>query len=122
MGRIDKINQQVKREIGRIFQEDLSDPRLGFITITKVDVSPDLKNGKIHFSVLGTQENISQAQEILNRASGMIRKLLSQRMDLRSTPMLRFVYDESVAASARIEETLQEINYEHKEDAPTDQE
>ena len=62
MGRIDKVNQQVKREIGRIIQQELEDPRIQFVMITGADVSRDLRNGKIHFSVLGEESQVRAAR------------------------------------------------------------
>jgi ribosome-binding factor A len=114
MGRIEKVNNQVKREIGRILLQELGDPRLQFVTITEVDVSRDLRNAKIHFSVLGEKAQIQSAQEGLDGARGMIRKLLGQSMNLRHTPELFFIYDQSIEASIRIEETLKEIHDEHE--------
>ena len=117
MARIDKINQQVKREVGRIIQEELSDPRLQFVTITEADVSKDLRNARISFSVLGDMSQIHAAQQALDRAKGMVRRLLGQRVELRYLPDLFFVYDQSIEMSARIEETLKEIKNENDADS-----
>ena len=114
MGRIDRINQQVKREIGKILQRELGDPRLQFVTITKADVSRDLHNAKIYFSVLGGEHEVQSAQNGLEGAKGMIRRLLGQSMNMRHTPELFFIYDQSIEMSARIEETLKEIHDEHE--------
>ena len=122
MGRIDRINQQVKREIGRILQRELGDPRLQFVTITEADVSRDLHNAKIHFSVLGKEHEVQTAQKGLEGAKGMIRRLLGQSMNLRHTPELFFIYDQSIEMSARIEETLKEIHDEYEKHHSNDQE
>ena len=114
MGRIEKVNHQVKREIGRIIQRELGDPRLQFVTITEVDVSRDFQNAKIHFSVLGEAPEVQAAQKGLEGARGMIRKLLGQSMNMRHTPELFFIYDQSIEMSARIEETLKEIHDENE--------
>jgi len=116
MSRIEKVNQQVKREIGKILQREVADPRLQFVTITKVDVSRDLRNAKIYFSILGGEDQKQAAQHGLEGARGMIRKLLGQNLSMRFTPELFFVYDQSVEMSAHIEETLKEIRDEHEED------
>ncbi len=81
--RMNKINNQIKRDIGIIFQQDLEDPRLEFVTITQADVSPDLRNARIYFSILGDEEKVEEAQKVLNSAAGMVRKMLSQRMKIR---------------------------------------
>ena len=122
MGRIDRVNQQVKRELGRIIQQEMSDPRLQFVTITEVDVSRDLRNARIRFSVLGEEDKIQAAQQGLEGARGTIRKLLGQSMSLRYTPELFFIYDQSVEMSVRIEETLKEIHDENEENNSNDQE
>jgi len=122
MERIDRVNQQVKRVLGRIIQQELSDPRLQFVTITEVDVSKDLRNARIRFSVLGEEDQVQDAQQGLEGARGMIRKLLGQNVSLRYTPELFFIYDESVEMSVRIEETLKEINNENEEHNSDDQE
>jgi len=122
MGRIDRVNQQVKREIGRIIQQELSDPRLEFVTITEVDVSRDLRNARIRFSVLGEDNQVQAAEQGLEGARGTIRKLLGQSMSLRNTPELFFIFDESVKMSVRIEETLKEIHDENEEHNSDDQE
>ena len=122
MERIKKVNQQVKREIGKIIQQELGDPRLQFVTITEVDVSRDLHNARIRFSVLGEEGRVQAAQQGLEGARGMIRKLLGQSMSIRYTPELFFIYDQSVEMSVRIEETLKEINNENEGHNSDDQE
>lgn len=115
MARIEKVNQQVKREIGQILLQELSDPRLQFVTIMEVSVSRDLQNAKVHFSVLGDRAAVQLAQKGLDSAKGMIRRLLGRSMNMRYTPDLHFVYDESIEKGARIEETLKEIHNEHEQ-------
>ena len=122
MERIKKVNQQVKREVGKIIQQELGDPRLQFVTITEVDVSRDLRNARIRFSVLGDESKAHAAEKGLEGAKGMIRKLLGNKLSLRNTPELFFVYDQSVEMSVRIEETLKEINDEHEKHYPNNQE
>lgn len=122
MGRIDRINQQVKREIGRILLQELGDPRLQFVTITEADVSRDLQSAKVRFSVLGKGPEVQSAREGLEGAKGMIRRLLGRSMNMRHTPELFFVFDQSIEMSARIEETLKEIHDEHEPHHPGNQE
>ena len=114
MGRMERINNQVKREIGKIIQRELGDPRLQFVTITEADVSRDLHNARIRFSVLGETSAVQAAKKGLESARGMIRKLLGKSMNMRHTPELFFIYDQSIEMSARIEETLKEIHDEHE--------
>ena len=93
MERMDRINQLMKREIGKIVQQDLQDPRFQFVSITKVKVSPDLKNAWVGFSFLGNRDQAENVKEALKHASGFVRRLVSQRVDLRHTPFIEFVYD-----------------------------
>ncbi len=115
MGRMERVNPQVKREVGRIIQQELSDPRLEFVTITEADVSRDFHNAKIRYSVLGTADQVQAAKEGLEGAKGMIRRELGRSMNMRHTPELFFIYDESIEMSVRIEETLKEIHDEHED-------
>ena len=118
MGRIERVNEQIKREIGQILLQELADPRLQFVTITSVDASLDLRHAKVYYSVLGDEKQIGKAQECLNHAQGMIRRLVGQKIKIRYTPQLMFIYDKTMAISAKIEETLQEIHNESRENHP----
>ncbi len=112
MGRIEKVNQSIKREIGNIVLMEMKDPRLEFVTITHVEVSKDLQHSKVYFSVLGTNVQVKKAQEALDNARGFIRKLIGERIRMRYTPEFQFIFDKSIEYGARIETTLEEINNE----------
>ena len=116
MGRIDKVNQQLKREIGNIIQRELSDPRLEFVTITSVDISRDLKHARVYFSFLGSSDQIEAAQKSLDGASGTVRKYVGGRMKMRYTPELFFIYDKSIEFSSKMDKILKEIHNEPEED------
>lgn len=122
MGRMDKVNRQMVKEISLIIHQELADPRLQFVSILRVDVSLDLRNAKIYFSALGEEKQIKDAANALDRAKGLIRKMISKSLNLRYTPELMFLVDQSISASARLEETFQEINDELQENNPDDQE
>ena len=112
MNRMDKINQRIKREIGDIVLKELKDPRLEFVTITQVEVTRDLQYAKVYFSVLGKEEQVEKARTGLLSARGFVRKLVGQRVRLRYTPDIEFIYDQTIEYSARIEAALQEIHHE----------
>ena len=112
MDRMDKINHQIQKEISLILQRELGDPRLKFVTITKAEVSRDLKFAKISFSVLGNTQKLEDAKKGLEKAKGLIRKLVGESVKMRYTPQLFFVHDRSLEYSARIEETLKEIHHD----------
>ena len=118
MGRIDRVNEQIKREISLIIQRELSDPRLRFVSITAVDVSRDLRHAKVHFSVLGNTAQVKESQESLFRARGIIRKFIADRIVMRYIPELEFFYDRSSEYSSKIEEALEEIKNESKKNHP----
>ncbi|HNV23823.1 MAG TPA: 30S ribosome-binding factor RbfA [Candidatus Omnitrophota bacterium] len=122
MGRIDRINEQVKREISLMLQRDIQDPRLEFVSITLADVSLDLRNARIYYSVLLNSHSLEEVQNGFHSARGLIRRLLGQRMKMRFTPELMFSLDESISHSAKIEDLLQEIHHEHPENYSGDQE
>lgn len=109
MPRIEKVNNQLKREISVIILKELTDPRLEFVTITQVETSRDLRSAKVFFSILGNAQKREEAQEGLDGARGIIRKLAGQRLIMRCVPELFFTYDRTLELSARIEETLKEI-------------
>jgi ribosome-binding factor A len=110
MGRMERVNQLMKREISQLILSELRDPRLEFVSITHVEVSPDLHHAKISFSVLGNQQKVDEVRSVLTHAGGYIRRLVSQNLTLRFTPDLEFVYDPSIAFSAGVEQALKEIH------------
>ena len=117
MSRMEKINSQVQREIGTILQQDLSDRAFRFVTITNVIVSRDLRSAKVYFSVLGSPESLELVAVKLDKVRGFIRKLIGQRMTIRNTPELFFVYDDSILTGARIEKTLEELKDESEDNS-----
>jgi ribosome-binding factor A len=116
MPRYEKVAHAIKREVSIIIHDELKDPRLGFVTITQVTLTPDLQHAKIFFSVLGKDQEYARTHEALDSALGFIRRLIGQRIKLRFVPEISFHEDRSSEYSVRIEEILQEIK---KDDEPT---
>jgi len=114
MARYDRVAEAIKREVSLIVHDKLKDPRLGFITITRVEVTQDLRFAKIFFSVLGKEEDYKKTKAALDSAMGLIRSLVAQRLNLRFAPELAFREDHSSEYSARIEEILNEIKEKEK--------
>lgn len=104
----------IKEEVSSIFQRELKDPRLGFITITHVEISPDGRHVKIFISVLGSEMEIQKTMEGIARAQGFIQSRVAQRLQLRYAPQLAFQYDRSLADSMRVQKLLKEIIDEEK--------
>lgn len=101
-----RIADQIQRDLSDIVRLELKDPRVGMITITDVDVSPDTKNAKVFFTVLGDQSRIDDATAGLRRAAGFLRSELAQRMEMRSVPHLQFSYDASVERGMRLSQLI----------------
>lgn len=109
MSRRDKVTEAVRKEISIIVHEELKDPRLGFVTITRVEMSQDLRFAKVFFSVLGKDEDYKKTKEALDSALGFIRRLVAQRIRLRFAPEIVFREDKSCEYSVKIQEVLEEI-------------
>lgn len=109
--RMRRVNSILKKAIAE-HVADLKDPRLGFVTITGVDASPDLRNAKVFFSVLGTSEERDSTQEALDAASSKIRTEVGHEIRMKYTPALAFVVDESIERGAHILSILHNIEEE----------
>lgn len=109
MSRQDRVKEAIRKEASIIIHEELKDPRLGFVTITDVELSHDLRFARIFFSVLGKEEEHKKTKEALDSALGFIRKLIAQRIKLRFAPEISFKEDRSAEYSIKIEEVLNEI-------------
>jgi len=107
--RKDRLNEQLQREIAIIIQRELKDPRLGFVTITKVELSGDLSYAKVAFSCLGTAEERARSKEALDHAIGFIRGLVKKRLRLKIIPELVFQYDETIAQSINLAAKLDQL-------------
>jgi ribosome-binding factor A len=107
--RKEKVQDAIQKEVSDIIRNEVKDPRLGFVTITSVEVSDDLRHAKIFFSVLGKEEEFKKTEEALKSAQGYIRTLLAGRIQLRFAPEIMFRVDKSSVYSVRIEEVLNEI-------------
>lgn len=107
-GRPQKLGDLIQRELSELLQRELRDPRVGMITITGVDVSPDFSHAKVFFTVLEKQR-LEDAREGLRRAAGFLRSQLARRIKLYTTPELRFEYDESVERGDRLSRLINSV-------------
>lgn len=112
MSRIERVAHEIKKEMGAIVQNELGDPRVGFITIMRVEITKDLQLAKVYFSVMGNDQQKVKAQEGLESAKGFIRRLIGQRLKLRLTPEIIFKLDSSVEYSIDIAEKIERIKDE----------
>jgi ribosome-binding factor A len=109
MGRPDRVAEAIKKEVSSIIHDEFKDPRLGFVTITSVEITPDLRYAKIFYSVLGKEEDHQKTRQALESGLGFIRRLLVQRIQLRFAPEISFREDRSSEYSVKIQEVLNEI-------------
>jgi ribosome-binding factor A len=107
--RLDRVNQLIKEEISTLLQRELKDPRLGFVTVTEVETSKDLRSAKVFVSVLGDERQWAASLAALGSARGFVRNWLRQHLDLRITPDLDFRADRSMEHAAKIQSLLKQV-------------
>jgi ribosome-binding factor A len=107
-GRPQKVADLIQRELSELIRLEVRDPRVGMLTITSVDVSPDLSHAKVFITLL-QKERLEDTLQGLRRASGYLRSQLAKRMKLYTTPELRFVYDESVERGDRLSRLIDSV-------------
>ena len=105
--RSQRMAEQLRRELAEIIQDEIKDPRVGFISFTEVRMSRDLSHAVIYCSVLNS-EQLEESIEILNSAVGFIRKSIGRRIRVRIVPTLKFVADESIIRGAAMDELISE--------------
>ncbi len=115
--RLEKMSKLIKEEISLIFLQKIRDSSIGLVTVTKVDVSPDLKNAKIHLSIFPNDKRESSLTKV-KEMHGFFRTELAARMTTRYVPELRFFLDDSADYVEHIDTLLKKI---HEDDKPTDE-
>jgi ribosome-binding factor A len=117
--RTNRIGEMVQRELAQLIQHEVSDPRVGLVTVSHVDVTSDLKYAKVYVTRLTTvesQEEIDQCLQGLNRAAGFLRRGLASRVELRNIPELRFQYDKSLEHGFHMDELIAKANADLKDE------
>ena len=114
--RTNRVGEQMKKEISEIIGRKLKDPRVGFVTVTDVDVTGDLQQAKVYITTLGNEEERKGTLKGLEKATGFIRSELGQRIQLRVTPELIFEFDRSVEYGNHIEDLLAQVRVEKKDE------
>ncbi len=110
MDRIDRISEEVRREMSDIIQNEIKDPRLpDIVSVTSVRVTKDLKRAKVFISVLGTVEEKQEAIKALQHAAGFIRREIGHRVRIRTTPELHFELDDSIEQGIHISRLIQDV-------------
>lgn len=112
--RANKVGEQMKKELGEIIGRKIKDPRVGFVTVTDVQVTGDLQQATVFISVLGDMEQRENTLKGLAKAKGFIRSEIGQRIRLRKTPEIFFEFDESIDYGNRIDTLLHQIHDEER--------
>jgi ribosome-binding factor A len=105
-GRMRRVDEAVREVLGDAISKDLKDPRVGFVTVTAVKTSPDLRQARVYVSVLGDQPARSETLAGLRSAHGFLQGVIASELNLKRTPALVFEYDETVERAARLTELL----------------
>ena len=114
--RPERVADQIRGELALLLAREVHDPGIGFVTLTRVRVSPDLQQARVYFTTLGDDNARRSSARALERATPFLRRQIGLRLRLKRTPQLAFEYDESIAGQDRIEQLLNEIQAAAKPD------
>ena len=106
--RMRRVNEAVREVLSARIAEGLKDPRIGFVTVTHVDTSPDLRRARVYVSVLGDQAARDRTMAGLGSAHGVLQRAISGELRMKRTPTLQFIFDESIERGMRISELLED--------------
>lgn len=118
--RVEKVQELMKQEVSQIILQELKDPRIGFVTVTEVECTGDLRSAKIYVSLMGSEKQVKDCWEGLTSSLGFIRREIGKRIRLHFTPELTFQLDKSLDYSAHIQKLLNDINREAAEKGQTE--
>ncbi len=107
--RPDRVGDQIRTELAMLLAREVHDPGIGFVTMTRVQVTPDLQRARVYYTALGDETVRRSTARALERAVPFLRRQIGSRLRLKRVPELQFVYDESIAGQDRIEQLLKEI-------------
>jgi len=108
--RPDRVADQIRGELATLLAREVHDPGIGFVTFTRVQVSPDIQIARVFYTVLGDEKSRASSAKALDRAAPFLRRQIGSRLRLKRIPELRFQYDEATAGADRIEQILNEIH------------
>lgn len=115
-----RVGQAIQLEISGMINKDLKDPSIGFLTITFVKMSADLRHARIYVSTLGSEEEKKKTLRGLNRAKGFIRRELARRLNLRYTPDLAFFIDDTLEKAAHLETLFKKLETKDRPESDTE--
>ncbi len=114
-----RVGEQIREDLSELLSREVQDPGIGFLTITRVEVTADLQNARAYYTTLGDAQARKQTARALGRATPFLRRQLGIRLRLRRIPELQFFYDESIERLDRVERILQELESERATRAAT---
>lgn len=108
--RSERVAEEIREEVARLLAREIKDPRIGFVTITRVSLTPDLRLARVYVGVLGDEAQRKRTLDGLGHSAGYMRRLVGQHLRLRLAPELRFFYDEGLDATDRVAQLLDETH------------
>ncbi len=112
--RVERVAQAIKEEVSRIVHDELRDPRIGFVTLTRVELTVDLHYARVYVSILGSEAERQVAWNGIVSAAGFVQRLVGQRLRLRFAPEIRFILDESIAVSDQMSRVIDQLHREEE--------
>lgn len=106
--RTERVAEEIREQVARMIGGELKDPRIGFVTVTRVELTPDLRLARIHVGVLGGEAERAKTLDALGHSAGFLRRELGRRLRVRHTPELQFRYDAGLDATERVARLLEE--------------
>ena len=119
--RLERVEKAMKQEIGRILAYEMNDPRIGFTTVTRVEMAADIRSAKVHVAVLGDEKERKGTLAALRHAKGYLQKEAASRLRMKFTPTLSFYIDDGPARSVRILKLIDEAMSESGENGNEDE-
>jgi ribosome-binding factor A len=110
--RPERVGEEIRHEIGQLLTRDVHDPGIGFVTVTRVKMSPDLQQARVYYTLLGDERARKETEKALERVKPFLRRQIGARIRLRRVPELTFEFDRSVEYQDRVERLILEINEE----------
>lgn len=114
--RLEKVEKALKQEVGRILAYDMNDPRIGFTTVTRVEVAADIRSAKVHVGVIGNEKTRKGTMAALRHARGYLQKETASRLRMKYTPTLSFYIDDGPEKSVRMMKLIDDVMSESQKD------
>jgi ribosome-binding factor A len=117
--RTNRVAEELQHELAKLLRSEVKDPRVGMVTVTRVEVTPDMAHARVHFTHLAGKAHATEAVTALSRTAGYLRTQLAHRLKLYTVPQLKFVYDDSIESGMRlsqlIDDAVAEDRSKHRE-------